>query len=158
VQGKLEDRTATSTAPGVAKTTPPNPDKTTQPTQLHKKRLRTFTESTIVIYTDGSKLENGDVCCGWTIHYSRNQQLHFLSDGCYHLGRRDEVYDAKLHAVQEAATSLLITTASRVMVAVLQATRVSSSDTMRAGAEVGREREWEREQEQEQEWGRGPER
>jgi len=68
------------------------------------------------------------------------------------------VYDAELHAVQEAATSLLITTASRVMVAVLQATRVSSSDTMRAGAEVGREREWEREQEQEQEWGRGPER
>jgi len=31
VQGKLEDRTATSTVPGVAKTTSPNPDKTTWP-------------------------------------------------------------------------------------------------------------------------------
>jgi len=116
VQGKLEDRTATSTAPGVAKTTSPNPDKTTQPRQLHQKWLRTLTESTIVIYPDGSKLENGDVGCGWTIHYSRNQQLHLLSYGCCHLGRRAEVYDAELHTVQEAVTSLLITTASRAPV------------------------------------------
>jgi len=53
VQVKLEDRTATSTAPGVAKTTSANPNKTTQPRQLHEKWLRTLTESTIVIYTDG---------------------------------------------------------------------------------------------------------
>jgi len=116
VQGKLEDRTAMSTAPGVAKTTSPNPDKTTQPRQLHEKWLRTLTESTIVIYTDGSKLDNGNVGCGWTIHYSRNQQLHFLSDGCCHLGRRAEVYDTELHAVQEAVTRLLITTAPRAPV------------------------------------------
>jgi len=31
VQGKLEDRTATSMVPGVAKTTSPNPDKTKRP-------------------------------------------------------------------------------------------------------------------------------
>jgi ribonuclease HI len=116
VQGKLEDRTATSTAPGVAKTTSPNPDKTTQPRQLHEKWLRTLTEQTIVIYTDGSKLENGDVGCGWTIYYSRNQQLHLLTDGCCHLGRRAEVYDAELHAVQEAVTTLLTTTAPRTPV------------------------------------------
>ena len=92
MQGKLEDRTATLTAPGKAKTTSPNPDKTTQPRQCHKNWLRTLNESTIVIYTERSKLENGDVRCGCMIHYSRNQQLHFLSDGCCHLGRRAEVY------------------------------------------------------------------
>jgi len=56
VQGKLEDRTATLTAPGVAKTMSPNPDKTTQPRQLHEKWLQTLPESTIVIYTDSPKL------------------------------------------------------------------------------------------------------
>jgi len=37
VLGKLEDRTATTTAGGVAKTISPNPDKTTKPQQLHEK-------------------------------------------------------------------------------------------------------------------------
>ena len=39
-----------------------------------------------------------------------------------------------------------------VTAAVLQGTRVSSSDAVRAGAEAGREREWEWEWEREQEW------
>jgi len=41
-----------------------------------------------------------------------------------------------------------------VTAAVLQGTRVSSSDAVRAGAEAGREREWEWEREREQEWER----
>jgi len=41
-----------------------------------------------------------------------------------------------------------------VTAAVLQGTRVSSSDATRAGAEAGREREWERERNRERERGR----
>jgi ribonuclease HI len=113
VQGKLEDRTTTSTAEGVAKVTSPNPDKTTQPRQLHGKWLTTLPEHTVTIYTDGSKLEDGSVGCGWAIYHCRNQQLYQLTEGRCHLGRRAEVYDAELHAVQEAVTTLLTTTIPR---------------------------------------------
>jgi hypothetical protein len=49
VRGKLEDRTATITTGGVAKTVSPNPDKMTQPQQLHEKWLETLADHTIVI-------------------------------------------------------------------------------------------------------------
>ena len=68
VQGKLEDCT-TSTVPGIVKTTPPNPDKTTRPQQLYEEWLRTLLTPTIIIYTDGSKLENGAVSCVWVIYH-----------------------------------------------------------------------------------------
>jgi ribonuclease HI len=116
VQGKLEDRTATTTAAGVANATSPNPDKTTQPQQLHEKWLRTLPDHTIVIYTDGSKLANGAVGCGWAIYHCGDQQLHRLTEGNCHLGHRAEVYDAELHAVQEAITTLLTTTMPRAKV------------------------------------------
>jgi ribonuclease HI len=116
VQGKLEDRATTSTTPGVAKTTSPNPDQTTEPQKLHEKWLRTLPEHTTIIYTDGSKLENGTVGCGWAIYRSRNQQLYLQTEGYCHLGTRAEVYDAELHAVQEAVTILLTTTAPRASV------------------------------------------
>ena len=64
ILGKLEDRTATTTMGGVAKTVFPNPNKTTKPQQLHGKWLETLEDHTIVMYTDGSKLANGAVGCG----------------------------------------------------------------------------------------------
>jgi ribonuclease HI len=110
IQGKLEDRTTTTTAGGVGNATSPNPDKTTKPRPLHEEWLRTLPDHTIVIYTDGSKLANGAVGCGWAIYHCGDQQLHRLTSGSCHLGHRAEVYDAELHAVQEAITTLLITT------------------------------------------------
>jgi len=113
IQGKLEDRTATTTAAGVVNATSPNPDKTTQPLWLHEKWLQTLPDHTIVIYTDGSKRSNGAVGCGWAIYHCGDQQLHRLTSGGCHLGHRAEVYDAELHAVQEAITTLLTTTMPR---------------------------------------------
>jgi ribonuclease HI len=110
VQGKLEDRTAISTAAGVANGPSPNPDKTTQPRHLHENWIRTLPDHTIVIYTDGSKLANGAVGCGWAIYHCGDQQLYRLTEGNCHLGHRAEVYDAELHAVQEAINTLLTTT------------------------------------------------
>jgi len=97
----------------VTKTTSPNPNKTTQPQQLHEQWLQTLQDHTIVIYTDGSKLANGTVGCGWAICHCGDQQLYRLTDGSCHLGDRAEVYDAELHAIQEATAILLTTTIPR---------------------------------------------
>ena len=93
----------------MTKTTSPNPNKTTQLQQLHEQWLQTLQDHTIVIDTDGSKLANGTVGCGWAIYHCGDQQLYRLTDGSCHLGDRAEVYTAELHAVQEA-TAILITT------------------------------------------------
>jgi ribonuclease HI len=97
----------------VVKATSPNPDKTTRPQELHEKWLRTHPDHTIIIYTDGSKLDNGAVGCGWAIYHCGDQQLYRLSEGQCHLGNRAEVYDAELHAVQEAVSTLLTVTVPR---------------------------------------------
>jgi len=113
VLGNLEDRTSTTTMEGVATTASPNPDKTTKPRQLHEKWIQTLPDHTITIYTDSSKLANGAVGCGWVIFYSGDQQLHQFTEGRCHFGNRAEVFDAELHAIQEAVSTLLTTTLPR---------------------------------------------
>jgi len=49
--------------------------------------------------------------CGWATFHCSDQQLYQLGEGSCHLGNRAEVYDTELHAIQEAVTSLLTTTA-----------------------------------------------
>jgi len=110
IVGKLEDRTSTPTADGIPKTTSPNPDKTTSPQELHGNWIGSLPDHTIVIYTDGSKLDSGATGCGWVIYNVGNQQLFRVKEGSCHLGSRAEIYDAELHAVQEATTALLTTT------------------------------------------------
>jgi len=92
IVGKLEDRTTTSTADGIPKITSPNPDKTTSPQELHGKWIRSLSDHTIVIYTDGSKLDSGATGCGWVIYNVGNQQLFRVKEGSCHLGSRAEVY------------------------------------------------------------------
>jgi len=113
VQGKLENRTTTSTADGTNMLPSPNPDKTITPQQLHEEWLHTLPNHTVAVYTDGSKLENGSVRCGWAAFHCGDQRLYWLGEGSCHLGNRAEVYNAKLHTIQEAVTSLLTTTAPR---------------------------------------------
>ena len=110
IVGKLEDRTSTSTADGIPKITSPNPDKTTSPQELHGKWIRSLPDHTIVIYTDGSKLDSGATGCGWVIYNVGKQQLFRVMEGSCHLGNRAEGFDAELHAVQEATTALLTAT------------------------------------------------
>jgi len=110
VLGKLKDQTSTSTADGVPKIISPNPDKTTSPQKLHEKWLCSLPDHTIVVYTDGSKLDSGATGCGWVIFNIGNQQLFKIKEGSCHLGNCAEVYDAELHAVQEATNALFTTT------------------------------------------------
>jgi len=70
------------------------------------------------MYTDGSKLANGAVGCGWAVCHCGDQQLHRLTSGKCHLGYRAEVFDAELQAVQEAVSTLLSTTLPRSTVFV----------------------------------------
>jgi len=65
------------------------------------------------MYTDGSKLANGAVGCGWAVDHCSNQQLHRFTSGKCYLGTRTGVFDAELHAVQEAVSTLLTTTLPR---------------------------------------------
>jgi ribonuclease HI len=118
IAGKLEDRTTTSTADGIPKITSPNPDKTTSPEELHRKWICSLPDHTIVIYTDGSKLDSGATGCGWVIFNVGNQQLFRIKEGSCHLGSRAEVFDAELHAVQEATAALLTTAIPRSRVVI----------------------------------------
>jgi len=111
--GKLEDCTTTPTVDGISKITSPNPDKTTSPPQLHGKWIHSLPDHTIVIYSDGSKMESGVTGCGWVIFNIGNQQLFRIKEGSSHLGSQSEVYDAELHAVEEVISALLTTTILR---------------------------------------------
>jgi len=82
----------------------------TKPQQLHEKWLETLEDHTIVMYTNGSKLTNGAVGCGWAVYHYGDQQLHWFTLGKCHLGSRAEVFNTKLHTVQEAFSTLLTTT------------------------------------------------
>jgi ribonuclease HI len=122
ITGKLEDRsTTTCSDEGIPKITSPNPDKTTSHQELHGKWIRSLPDYTIVISTDGSKLDSEATGCGWVNFYVGNQQLFRMKDGSCHLGNRAEVFDAELHAVQEATAALLTTTItprSRVFICI----------------------------------------
>jgi ribonuclease HI len=80
--------------------------------QLYEKWLQTLPNDTIVIYTDGTKLTNSAVGCGWAIYHYGEQQLYQLTGESCHLGHRAEVYDTELQTVQETITTLLTTTMS----------------------------------------------
>jgi len=125
VQGKLGNRTTTSTADGTNTLPSPNPDKTTTSQQLHEELLHMLPNHTIVIYTDGSKLENGSVGCGWVTFHCGDQQLYRLGEGSCHLGNWIEVYGAKLHAIPEAVTSPLTITAPRASAIICVDNRIA---------------------------------
>jgi ribonuclease HI len=140
IVGKLEDRTTTSTADGIPKITSPNPDKTTSPQELHRKWICSLPDHTIVIYTDGSKLDTGATGCGWVIFNVGNQQLFRMKQGSCHLGSRAEVFDAELHAVQEAAAALLTTAIppSRVVICIDNQASIDTLQFNKANHEYAR--------------------
>jgi hypothetical protein len=75
-------------------------------TRVHRQWILSLTDQSIVLYTDGSKLDNGKVGAGWAIYCigSGINQL-VLNSFCF-LGFYMEIYDAELHAVYEALHSL----------------------------------------------------
>jgi ribonuclease HI len=60
----------------------------------------------MLLYTDGSKLEDGRTGSGWVAYCVGNRVVRKVASGRCHLGSHAEVYDAELHAIQEALTAL----------------------------------------------------
>jgi ribonuclease HI len=86
--------------------TSPHPDKETDPIGIHGKWVAGLPNLTMLLYTDGSKLEDGRTGSGWVAYCVGDRVARKVASGHCHLGSRAEVYDAELHAVQEALTAL----------------------------------------------------
>jgi ribonuclease HI len=84
----------------------PHPDKETDPIGIHCKWIATLPDLTMLLYTDGSKFEDGRTGSGWVAYCVGNRVARTVASGRCHLGSRAEVYDAELHAIQEALTAL----------------------------------------------------
>jgi ribonuclease HI len=85
----------------------PHPDKETDPIGIHGKWIATtLPDLTMLLYTDGSKFEDGRTGSGWVAYCVGDRVTRKVASGHCHLESRAEVYDAELHAIQEALTAL----------------------------------------------------
>jgi ribonuclease HI len=83
-----------------------HPDRETDPIGIHSKWVAALPDLTMLLYTDGSKFEDGHTGSGWVAHCVGDRIVRKVASGRYILGTRTEVYDAELHAIQEALTAL----------------------------------------------------
>jgi hypothetical protein len=103
--GKLEDR-STPVDASIPRIESPHRDKHTDPTGIHVRWIQSLPDFTILLYTDCSKLEDGRTGSGWVTYCVGNGTACRISADHCHLGTRAEVFDAELHAAQEALTAL----------------------------------------------------
>jgi hypothetical protein len=84
----------------------PHTDKHTNPTGIHERWIQSLPDFTMMLYTDGSKLEEDCTGSGWVIYCIGNGTARCITACRYHLGTRAEVFDAELHTAQEALSTL----------------------------------------------------
>jgi hypothetical protein len=84
----------------------PHLDKHTDPVGTQERWIQSLPDFTILLYINGSKLEDGRTGSGWVTYCVGNGIVRRIPAGHCHLGNRVEVFDAKLHAAQEALTAL----------------------------------------------------
>jgi ribonuclease HI len=75
--------------------------------KTHAEWVRTLPLNVILAYSDGSKMPKGGTGSGWAIYQKGVQELQLLVEGCCCLGQRAEVYDAELHAIEEALQAII---------------------------------------------------
>jgi len=63
----------------------------------HQRRLDALPMDTVVLYSDGSKLESQFCGSGWAVYCQGKEH----STGKCNIGRKAEVFDAELHAIHE---------------------------------------------------------
>jgi ribonuclease HI len=103
--GVLEDRFRHIEA-SIPRVQSPHLDKHTNPVGIHERWIQSLPDFTMLLYTDGSKLEDGRTGSGWVTYCVGNGIARRISAGHCHLGTRAEVFDAELHAAQEALVVL----------------------------------------------------
>jgi ribonuclease HI len=69
---------------------------------LHNNWTALLPTDSIVIYSDGSRLPDGQIGAGWAIYICQKAKLVLLNESSCYLGARMEVFDAELHAAYEA--------------------------------------------------------
>jgi ribonuclease HI len=73
---------------------------------LHNRWIKSLPQNTLLLYTDGSKSDKGNIGAGWSLISNTNKTFSFTPNGFCFLGERMEVYDAELHAVVEGLQML----------------------------------------------------
>jgi ribonuclease HI len=94
------------------------PDDGKTPAQQHAQYLSRLPAHTLLIYTDGLKLDDGRCASAWLFTTpALNTTKDTLTGSCY-LGKKCEVYDAELHAISEALPLLLSAPPSTILLCV----------------------------------------
>ena len=79
--------------------------------EIHMLWEKNLPPETILIFTDGSRSEDGYVGAGWVIQKKEHDGMFRITkEGYCHLGHKMEVYDAELHAIFEALSDHNLTT------------------------------------------------
>ena len=68
----------------------------------HQQYLENLNQGAVLLYTDGSKSEEGVCGSAWSIFEQNGMQTSpKMASGCCCIGGKAEVFDAELHAIQE---------------------------------------------------------
>jgi hypothetical protein len=79
----------------------PNVTKYNEPTIRHNTWAASLSNNTILLYIDGTKIENGYAAYGTTTYCIENCTPQQLQNHHCNQGTQSKVYNAELHAVQE---------------------------------------------------------
>jgi ribonuclease HI len=99
--GNLENRSATPITFPIQSAPPVHTSKNDQSHIHHQDWISSLPIGTLLLYTDGSKLDSGQVGCGATTYETTDHGLQHLQSHYCNIGTRCEVFDAELHAIQE---------------------------------------------------------
>jgi ribonuclease HI len=110
--GRLEDRSVAPITFNVDMAPAINLNKHDEPARRHSSWVSSLPIGTFLLYTDGSKLDNGQVGCGAATYEITGDGPWQMQHHQCNLGTQAEVFDAELHAVPEGLL-LLPTTSHR---------------------------------------------
>jgi hypothetical protein len=101
ITGNLENHSATPVTFSIQSAPPVYTSKNDQSHIHHQDWISSLLLGTLLLYTDGSKLESRQIGCGATTYTITNHGLQHLQSHYCNLGIQCEVFDTKLHAIQE---------------------------------------------------------
>jgi ribonuclease HI len=101
ITGNLENHATTPIAFSIKLAPPVHTSKSDQSHSYHQDWIPSLLIGTLLLYTDGSKLDSGQVGCGATTYEITDHGLQHLQSHYSNLRTRCEVFDAELHAVYE---------------------------------------------------------
>jgi ribonuclease HI len=101
ITSNLENHATTPIAFSIKSAPPVYTSKSDQSHSHHQDWISSLPIGTLLLYTDGSKLDSGQVGCGATTYEITNHRLQYLQSHYCNLGTQCEVFDAELHAIYE---------------------------------------------------------